>query len=297
MPMRIISFVMFSCFFFSCKSQIKQAALPENKDNNSLLWEISGKDLKKPSYLFGTLHLMCKNDIKFSENLLTVLKGSDEVYFEMDLDDPSNTLGAIFFMNMKDNIQLKDLYSTEEYNRLNAFFRDSLKMSLASLQRLKPTMIEALIVPKLFACKTVSGIEQELLIIAQKEKKEIKGFENIQFQASVFDSIPYAEQAKTLLKNVDSITEYKLRFNDLVEVYKKQQLDTLASLLELEENGIIQYQDLMLNNRNKNWVKQLKDILPQKSVFIAVGTGHLTGKLGVIQLLKNEGYTVRPIQN
>ena len=40
-----------------------------NKDNNSLLWEISGKDIKEPSYLFGTFHLMCKEDIHFSENL------------------------------------------------------------------------------------------------------------------------------------------------------------------------------------------------------------------------------------
>lgn len=271
--------------------------LPENADNNSLLWEISGKDLKKPSYLFGTLHIMCKDEIKFSDNLLTAFKTSEEVYFEMDLDDASNTLGSIFFMNMKGDTSLKDLYSAEDYQRLLNYFNDSLKIPLGLLQRMKPMMVEALIIPKLFSCKNVSGVEQELVILAQKEKKEIKGFENIQFQASIFDSIPYAVQAKGLLKNMDSIADYKIRFKELVDAYKNQELNTLEKLMELEENGVVQYIDIMLNNRNKNWVKQLKDILPQKNVFIAVGTGHLTGEFGVIQLLKNEGYTVSPIKN
>jgi hypothetical protein len=66
----------------------------------------------------------------------------EEVYFEMDLDDPSNTLGGLLFMNMKDGMSLKDLYSTEEYNRLELFFKDSLRMPLATMKRMKPSVIE-----------------------------------------------------------------------------------------------------------------------------------------------------------
>ena len=95
-------FYFFATIFFlqNCKAQ-SILKLPVNKDNNTLLWEISGKDLKKPSYLFGTFHILCKDDIQFSENLQTALKASQQVYFEMDLDDPKNTLGGMFFMNMK----------------------------------------------------------------------------------------------------------------------------------------------------------------------------------------------------
>ena len=77
-----------------------------NKDDNTLLWEISAGHESKPSYLFGTFHIMCKEDIQFSKELRTAIKNAEEVYFEMDLDDASNTLGALFFMNMKEGKSL-----------------------------------------------------------------------------------------------------------------------------------------------------------------------------------------------
>jgi len=61
-----------------CRSQ-PSLNLPTDASNQTLLWEITGKDLKKPSYLFGTFHMMCKDDIKFSNNLLKALKNSEEV--------------------------------------------------------------------------------------------------------------------------------------------------------------------------------------------------------------------------
>src|SRR6218665_488169 len=184
----------------SCHSQ-QAPKLPANKDDNSLLWEISGNGLQKPSYLFGTFHMMCKDDIHFSDNLKTALNFADEVYFEMDLDDPANTLGALMFMNMKDGKMLSDLISPEEYGRLEKYFADSLRTSLKTFKKMKPSMLEAFLYPQMMPCKTMSGVEQELMKIAVKDKKEIKGFETIAFQAGVFDSIPYAVQAKKLLKN------------------------------------------------------------------------------------------------
>ena len=57
------------------------------------------------------------------------------------------------------------------------------------------------------------------------------------------------------------------------------------------------HQDVLLNNRNKNWVIQLKKIMLQEPVFIAVGAGHLVGEKGLLALLKKEGYTLRPLKN
>jgi uncharacterized protein YbaP (TraB family) len=59
----------------------------------------------------------------------------------------------------------------------------------------------------------------------------------------------------------------------------------------------MQYQDLLLNNRNHNWVEKLKTIMPKSSVVVAVGAGHLPGEQGVINLLRKAGYTVTPVEN
>ena len=288
---------LFSIFLLQCCRAQTAIKFPSNPDENSLLWEISGKHLSKPSYLFGTFHLMCKKDIHFSNNLRQAIKNVGEVYFEMDLDDTSNTFGALLFMNMKNGKTLKDLYSIEDYTRLSIFFKDSLQAPIDFIKKIKPAFLEAFIYPKLMPCKNMSGVEEELMKIAKQNKKEIKGFETIQLQAAVFDSIPYEEQAKDLLKTIDSIGQYKKYFDSMLTVYKNQQLSQIEKMFNSTEFGMEENRDVLLDNRNKNWVEQLKKIMKGKNVFIAVGAGHLVGDKGLIALLKKEGYKLRPLLN
>ena len=141
-----------------------------NIDNNSLLWEISGKDIKQPSYLFGTFHLMCKEDIHFSENLLKAFKYSSALYLEIDLDEPANTFGSLKYMYMKDGVTLKKLLDSLQYNKIQIFFTDSLQISMAMIQKMKPAFISSLylvscstfsvcLVPLRYMCTFTSGID------------------------------------------------------------------------------------------------------------------------------------------
>jgi len=267
-----------------------------NIDNHSLLWEISGKDIKKPSYLFGTFHLMCKEDIHFSENLLKAFKYSSALYLEIDLDDPANTIGALKYMYMKDGATLIKLLDSLQYNKIQKFFSDSLHMSMAMVEKMKPAFISSIIYPYIMRCKTTDGIEMELIKKSNELQKETFGFETVAFQASVFDNIPYKVQAAELYNMIDSIEIYKLNFNKMLSLYKSQQLDAIEKSFD-EEAGFEDQKDVLLVNRNKKWVSQLKMILPQSNVFIAVGAGHLPGEKGLIQLLKNEGYILKPVYN
>ena len=134
--------------------------------------------------------------------------------------------------------------------------------------------------------------------IAKADKKEIKGFETMAFQASVFDSIPYNEQAKSLLKTIDSLPQYKVYFDSMLNAYKSQQLSKIEAMFNSKDFGMeADNQEVLLDGRNRNWVGQLKNILPTKNIFMAVGAGHLVGKSGLIELLRKEGYTITPILN
>jgi uncharacterized protein len=279
----------------ACKAQ-PAPKLALQKDDNTLLWQISGNGLKKPSYLFGTFHLMCKSDIHISKQLQDALSFSTEVYFEMDLDDAANTLGGMFFMNMKDST-LQQVLSPEDYTKVEKFFKDSLRMGLTAFKKMKPMMLSTLMYPKLMACKQQSGVEMELMALATKQKKEIKGFETIQFQASIFDSIPYSVQAKALIKSIDSITMYKQYFNTLVQTYKEQNLAKIEKVLSDTTFNEGEDNDIMLKNRNLNWVNQLESILKKNNIFMAVGAAHLVGKDGVIALLRKKGYKVEALRN
>ncbi len=285
------------CFGIAgCKAQ-KEHSFDIQNNNNTLLWKVSGKGLKEPSFIFGTFHLMCKDDIHFSNQLKEALKQSDEIYMELDMDDPSILLSGMLYMNMKDGKKLSDLYTPEEYSKLQAYFTDSLNTPMMLLQRAKPYFLVALLYPKMMDCPSPAGIEEELLKIAKEEKKEVRGLETMQFQASVFDSIPYEWQAKELLKNIDSFSVYKKEFDEMVNLYKKQQLDSMQDMVTKSEFGSDKYEDLLLNDRNKDWAKKLSEIMKNESVFVAVGAGHLSGEQGLISLLKKDGYKVEPLVN
>jgi uncharacterized protein len=290
---RVIRIVFFLLLSQHCQAQKK---LSKSRDNNTLLWEISGNGLKKPSYLFGTFHIMCKDDIHFSENVKQAIKTAEKVYFEMDLDDPKNMLGGLALMNMK-NKTLADLYTKEELEKITNFFKDSIKMNLSFFNKMKPMLLEALLYPRMMPCKTPSGIEMELMVLVKKQKKEIKGFETMEFQSAVFDSIPYEVQAKDLLKDIDSTEKFKVFFNKMLDIYKNQETDKLAQMMADTTFSGGENDDTLLKNRNVNWVKQLTTILKTNNIFMAVGAGHLFGKDGLIVMLRKEGYQVKGIEN
>ena len=291
---RIFKLIVLSSWLLGCKAQT--TPLKVNQDDNSLLWEVTGNGLSKPSYLFGTFHLLCKDDIHFSEQLKKAMQSSDTVYMELKMDDPSVLLGGLLYMNMKGDTTLKTLYSDVDYKKIESYFNDTLHTPLLLLQKMKPNLLVALLYPKMMDCSNPASIEEELLKMAKGYKKEIKGLETVQFQASVFDSIPYSVQAKELMNNIDSFPMYKKQFDTMLGLYKKQQLQSLDTLTA-NDKDTKDYEDILLNKRNKNWVSQLNEIMKKESVFVAVGAGHLPGKHGLINLLKEKGYTVKPLKN
>lgn len=284
------------CSAVSCTAQ-QTEDFKIQKTGNSLLWQVSGNELKKPSFLFGTFHLLCKNDIQISRPLNAALRVSDTIYMELDMDDPSSLLGGMLYMNMIDGRSLRDLYTEEEYAKVRTFFEDTLHVPMMMFQKAKPYFLVALLYPRMLACKQMGSIEEELVKVAMQNKKEILGLETIQLQASIFDSIPYEWQAKKLLKNIDSVAFYQEEFNAMLRMYKSQDMDSIESMVDKSEFGSEEYQELLINKRNRSWVHTLKKVMKTESVFVAVGTGHLTGENGLISLLRKEGYWVEPLVN
>lgn len=265
---------------------------------NTLLWEISGNGLKQPSYLFGTMHLLCAEDAKLSVNLKKAIREADRIYFEIDMDDMSQMMSALKYARMNDNTKLSDLLTTDEYARVKTYFeKNRAILPFSMMERLKPYMLTSLIGENGMECEKTNGMEMIIMQEANKYDKEIKGLETAEFQASLFDSIPYEKQAKELLNYIDSIDVHKNSTSELVKVYREQDLQKMEVLTSKSEGGIADYLDLLVYNRNRRWIEQLKDILPGKTTLIAVGAGHLPGESGMINLLRQAGYTVKPLKN
>src|SRR5918993_250652 len=86
--------------------------------NNTLLWKISGKNLSKPSYLFGTIHMLCADNIDISTNLRKAIQTADRVYLELDMDNMFEMLSVMGKMKMRNDTTLADLLTDDEYQAI-----------------------------------------------------------------------------------------------------------------------------------------------------------------------------------
>jgi len=266
---------------------------------HTLLWRISGKHIKHPSYLFGTMHVLCANDAVLSDSLKGVIKRCDEIYFEINLGDMMGMLNSMKYMRMNDNRTLSDLLKPDEYARVKAYFEKNVPFPpFGMLERFKPMLISGIIEEQSMDCETKDGMEMQILSESKSFDKPVDGLETAEFQATLFDSIPYGDQAKELVNSIDSVEQNKAQTKRLVQLYNHQDLEGIDSLSRKDDGGVeSHYMDLLLYARNRKWAKLLDTLLPQKSLLIAVGAAHLPGKGGVIDLLRKEGYTVEPVQN
>ncbi len=283
-----------------CQAPAKtKKSLAKSSTSNTLLWEISGKGITTPSYVFGTMHILCADDANLSPNLKQIIAGCNQVYFEIDMDNMQELMGAMKYLRMNDGAKISDLLTPEEYERVKNYFdRNKTPLPFSMMNRFKPYFITSLIGEQMMSCAETKGMEAQIMKELKPYNKDIKGLETTEFQASIFDSIPYQKQAKDLVSYIDSVDHYKGLTADMVKVYLQQDLDKLDKLMQQSDVGMNEYMDLMLYDRNRRWVAQMPEIMndPGGTLF-AVGAGHLPGEEGVLNLLKKAGYTVRPLKN
>jgi uncharacterized protein YbaP (TraB family) len=277
---------------FCVSSMVLRAQVPAE---NSLLWEISGRGLAKPSYLFGTIHLICPTDFSLSDSLKSTLSRTQQVALEMDMDDPGMMAGMMKTMNMTAGNELKKLVTQQEYERLDRFFKDSVHVGLGMFERAKPFVLMGPLFNTVLDCQPQS-YEMALVELADKQKTEVIGIETLEEQMAIFDTIPYKDQAKMLLNLIDSLPSARKEFKTLIALYKAQNINQLYGMTLKSEFGMEGNEEVMLFARNRKWIPRIRRIASAKPTFFAVGAAHLGGEKGVIALLRKEGYQVRAVK-
>ncbi len=266
-----------------------------NTKYNSVFWEISNNNLKQPSYLFGTIHLIPKNDFKFTKQMYDRFNKCKLLVLEANIDIPLTTqLKMAKKMLLPDGKTISDYMSDTQYSKYKSYMIDSLKISsfmFQAIQHVKPIFSSALILNELLENPT--AYEQEFMKVAKTNNMKIKGLETLDFQMNLMDSINISEQIKMLVENNSKNPLYE--YNKILEAYKQQDLKKLYSFFK-EDESFSSMEASLLANRNIKWILSIKKIIANQSAFIAVGAGHLYGKSGLLMLLEKEGYTIKPIK-
>jgi hypothetical protein len=285
--MKQVSVFLLAIFFFSFGHT-------QSITKGSLLWEISGNGLAKPSYLFGTFHIMCKDQFSVSETLTSKINSTEQFIGELDMDDPNLQASLMQKIVLKDQT-IESLMDSSSFRKFNDAFKKITGIPATMLNHYKPFYHLSLLTLKTIPCLNFVQPETELMQIAKKGGKSVLGLETVNEQMDAIDAQPLDSQVVSLQKMVLNFDSTKNMMNEMIEVYKKDDAELLYDYVQKQGTDGID-EEVLLINRNKNWIPKIKKMMQEKSSFIAVGAAHLGGKTGVLALLKTEGYTVKPVK-
>jgi len=268
---------------------------------NALLWRISRADIASESYLFGTIHIIGADQYFLPAGTDYVMEMADRFVFEIDMADMMD-LGAQFTLLTKafmtDGTRIKDLVSAEDYNIIEAHFA-GMGLPMMLLDRIKPLFLTVFASPEVDPQSLSSGemtsYEMEFFEYARSHDKKTGGLETMEFQLSVFDSIPYPAQAEMLVESLRSVEGENDVFQDMIDLYLAQDIESLYAAIGDDTTGAGPYEDVLVKNRNRRWIGGIETYMQEGSVFFAVCAGHLAGSDGVIRLLRDAGFTVTPV--
>lgn len=281
------------CLFLLLLSSFPSPA--QEKKNNALLWEIAGNGLAQPSYLFGTIHMICKEDFVLSDIVKEKFNASKEIYLELDMDDPKLQVTMMQLMQLPGKETLQEKMGAAKFSRLDSFVKKEMKMNLAAFARFKPLMLMSLLAQRSVGCQAIESYENTFVKMSREQKKELLGLERVEEQMAVFDAIPDSVEIESIMNMVNDFEKSRREFKRMSDIYLSQDLDSLYQLMA-DSPELMGSQELLLNRRNQNWIPIMDAAMKKSPTFFAVGAGHLGGSQGVLELLRKQGYQVRALR-
>ena len=271
--------------------------------NAQLVWKISGNGIKKPSYILGTHH-GCP--FTYCDSIPGLMKAFDKVnniigeinMIEFAEMSPERMQKMQAMMMMPADTSLLSLFSTEEAAKVNEWLGKKMGASLEMLSVMKPMTIMVTVQNKemmevIPEIATMTTIDKYMQTLGQRKGKTIGELETADYQMELLYGNSLEEQADALLEMIDH-GDSKGLLQQLTNAYKSQNLDTLWKVFQEQMTGY-EY-DAIVKVRNLNWEKQMKEILPKQTTLFVVGAGHLPGEYGMINLLREAGYKVKPVK-
>lgn len=271
----------------------------EAQKNNSLLWEVKSSN-GKTSYLFGTYHLIGSEYLKTHKKVAEAYAKSNTVVVETVID--SSQMMQMAMVGMMPDKSLKNMVDSADYAILKKEIMRVTGYDIAMFDQMKPMTISAMYAAALAEDELdgegLSGnpIDVYFASYGKRNGKEVIELETMMEQAEMlYNGTTPEEQAAVLVQTVKDSLKSSEVTEDLLEAYMAEDLDLMWKMSNEEEDPLMDM-TLLLDNRNTAWIEKLKPVLNAGSAFIAVGALHLPGDVGVIELLKKEGYSIKPVK-
>jgi hypothetical protein len=268
------------------------------------LWKIEGNDLPKPSYLFGTHHLIPVNFLEQVPGVFQAFNESETIVGEIAIYGIEASEKMMQAAMLSQGITMDSLLTADDWALVDMELKATMRMGLRELGLMHPAMINMLYIMELYK-KTAEFAEDIQLdtyfqMLAMQLDKNVVGLETIEQQIELlFGNKDLQREADLLVKTVRMRDEVVEKIKKLNRLYKAGKIEELVEMAKNQDTPLAMTDEELVkmnDNRNRAWMEILPDLMQNSPSFIAVGALHLGGENGLINLLRQQGFTVTAVQ-
>ena len=219
------------------------------------------------------------------------LLSCENLVLEADIDIPfKEQLEMAKKMILPSGTMLEAYMTNNQFSEFKSFYIDSMKIKESLFDKIclfKPLFGQTILMTKFI--KKPKSYETKLMKIANRKNIKLETLETLDFQFSILESISIEDQVEMMFES--EFENPEIAYFEMLEVYKEQDIDAMTDMFA-EEPSMKKLETVLLTDRNKNWIPKIENFVKDKPSFIAVGAAHLGGELGILSLLREQGYTV-----
>lgn len=260
------------------------------------LWHVRGQG--GDVYLLGSVHIL-PPDVQWRSPAIRAALGRADIFvFEVPQDEKTIT-------------QLQQLIAAKGYLPNGQSLRQQVRPSLradydaalaasglpaAAVDRMRPWLAGLQIMFAQIAKQKFSadnGVDKQLAAQAAKIGKPIRYLETIEEQFALLAPDDRALEMEEFEAGLKDLRDVVAKVQPLVDVWSKGDVKALDEMINGELDQFPAARKALLDDRNQAWLPKIRTMLGEKrTIFIAVGAGHLTGPKGLPALLRDAGYKV-----
>lgn len=279
-------------------------------NGNALLWKVEKGEGNPISYLFGTMHLTDERLLDVPQEVLNALNGAEIVALEsLDVLDRSVARQRMKEMpelwKFEDGKSLRDHMTEKDLETLRGAAR-SFKIGFFKMLKYKPWMVMSMISTS--RCETARAktgqpfLDKAIGDRAQRINADLVGLESLREQLAAMNAMPMRSQVAYLVGTARLAQQSDDNLETMIQLYLQRKIGAIqpmASYYSSEtktlKTAYSDFQTHLIDKRNITMRDRSLPLLEKGSSFIAVGALHLPGEMGLVNLIREAGYTVTAV--
>lgn len=256
---------------------------------NSLLWRFYHPLTECGGYIFGTMHVKDLRAFGRIDELQNILLEGHHLYIETNLDLANSPMAQRAF-TLPENLQLSNYLSPKALAKCRSMLLRSFDLDIMQYNKLHPMAVSGAITTSILSKDESVSLDHYLWNLAKSMNIHHDGIETIEEQLAIFKSMNIERQLNAIVQISKNPSKFRKKLLSLIRDY---QSENIRALISKSKKGMGRDKVRLLKERNFIMAHRISALSVKHSAIFAVGAGHLAGKNGILNLMKQKGYVVK----